>query len=247
MLTITSYYFNVVLRCSLFFCIMQKNETKILIADDEPDIREILSYNLSREGFIVTTVSSASEAIKKASNNEFDLIILDIMMPGKDGIEACRELRRMEEYKNKLIVFLTARAEEYSEVAGFDVGADDYITKPIKPRAFIGRIKALIRRGAQVSSSEAIEIGSLKVIPETHIIEMDGKQFDLPKKEFKLIELLASKPGRVFTRDQILNQIWGRELIVGDRTIDVHIRKIRKKLGEDLIKTIKGIGYKLDL
>ncbi len=226
---------------------MNNNAKHILVVDDEPDIIEILRYNFVNEGYRVSSASNGEEAIKQCENNQFDLVVLDVMMPKKDGIEACREIREIVGYEHTIIIFLTARGEEYSEIAGFDAGADDYITKPIKPRAFLTRVKSLLKRNERSSSDTSINIGDLNVNPDSYIIEKGGQKFQLPKKEFKLVELLASSPGKVFTRDQVLSRIWGRDLIVGDRTVDVHIRKIRKKLGNNLIRTIKGVGYKLEI
>ncbi len=225
---------------------MEKDTVKVLLVDDEPDILEILSHNLQNAGYMVSTASSGNEALIKIQDHKFDLIVLDVMMPSKDGIETCREIRNMSENQDVLITFLTARGEEYSEVAGFDAGADDYITKPIKPRAFLSRINALLKRKHRKDINTIIDTGLLKIYPEEYIIEKENIQYELPKKEFRLVELLASKPGKVFTRDQLLSRIWGKDLIVGDRTIDVHIRKIRSKLGDTLIKTIKGVGYKME-
>ncbi len=219
---------------------------KILIADDEEDILQFLSYNLQKEGYEVLTATNGADSIKLAKKERPDLIVLDIMMPVMDGMETCKELREMPETKDKLIVFLTARSEDYSQIAGFENGADDYITKPIKPKLFISRIKALLRR-VQSSEQSIIDLGHIKIDKEKHLVYKDDKVLELPKKEFLLLELLASKPGKVFTREFILEKVWGEDVIVGERTIDVHIRKIREKIGDDYIKTIKGLGYKLEL
>lgn len=219
---------------------------KVLIADDEEDILQFLSYNLQKEGYDVITAANGAEAIKLAKKEKPDLIVLDIMMPVMDGMETCKELREMPETKDKLIVFLTARSEDYSQIAGFENGADDYITKPIKPKLFISRLKALLRR-VQSSEQSIIDLGHIKIDKEKHLVYKDDKILELPKKEFLLLELLASKPGKVFTREFILQKVWGEDVIVGERTIDVHIRKIREKIGDDYIKTIKGLGYKLEL
>lgn len=219
---------------------------KILLADDEEDILQFLSYNLVKEGYEVITAGNGQEAINTAKKEKPDLIILDVMMPILDGIEACKEIRTIPELKNKLIVFLTARGEDYSQIAGFESGADDYITKPIKPKLLISRIKALIRRIDTNSDNTIIELGPVKIDKEKHLVFKDNQPIELPKKEFLLLELLAKKPGKVFSREYILDKIWGDDVVVGERTIDVHIRKIREKIGEDYIKTIKGMGYKFE-
>lgn len=225
------------------------NEYKILLVDDEPDILEFLSYNLKKEGYNVFTANNGKEAVTVAKKETPHLIILDVMMPDMDGIETCREIRDLPGLKDVMIAFLTARSEDYSQIAGFDVGADDYINKPIKPRVLISRIKALLRRGANSDNSKStdkVDMGGIKIDRERYLIIQDGKEINLPKKEFELLALLASKPGKVFTRDVILDKVWGGDVVVGDRTIDVHIRKLREKLGEDFIKTVKGIGYKFE-
>jgi two-component system, OmpR family, alkaline phosphatase synthesis response regulator PhoP len=221
--------------------------TRILLVDDEQDILDFLTYNLEREGYAVETASNGKEAIARARKRPPDLIVLDVMMPGMDGIETCREIRGIDSLKNVLIAFLTARNEDYSQIAGFDVGADDYITKPIKPRVLISRIKALLRR-ASVSGaqSEVVEVGDIRVEKDRHLVIKNGVEISLPKKEFKLLLLLMSKPGKVFSREYILQHVWGNEVVVGDRTIDVHVRKLREKIGDDYIKTIKGVGYKFE-
>ncbi len=220
---------------------------KILIADDEPDILEFLQYNLEREGYETILAENGREAITKAKVHHPQLILLDIMMPELDGIETCRELRNMPEFKHTLIAFLTARNEDYSQIAGFDVGADDYITKPIKPRVLISRIKALMRRFGSEVQQESVNLGSIEIDREKYLVYKDGEKLSLPKKEFELLSLLASKPGKVFSRQEIMSKIWGNDIIVGDRTIDVHIRKLREKIGDEQFKTIKGIGYKFDM
>lgn len=225
------------------------NLTKILLVDDEQDILDFLSYNLEKEGFQVATATNGKDAISKATKQKPDLIVLDVMMPGMDGIETCREIRNIESLKDVLIAFLTARNEDYSQIAGFDVGADDYITKPIKPRVLVSRIKALLRRTSTVNgttASDVIEVGGIRVEKDRHMVVKNGIEISLPKKEFKLLALLISKPGKVFSREYILQHVWGNEVVVGDRTIDVHIRKLREKIGDDYIKTIKGVGYKFD-
>jgi two-component system, OmpR family, alkaline phosphatase synthesis response regulator PhoP len=219
----------------------------ILIVDDEPDILEFLEYNLLKAGYDVALAENGNKAIEKAIEINPDLILLDIMMPDKDGIETCTTLRNMPEFKNTLIVFLTARSEDFSQLAGFEAGADDYVTKPIKPRILISRIKAILRRKFNETEDEMIELGNLKIDKEKFLVTIDDVEIDLPKKEFELLSLLASKPGKVFKREEILNKVWGNDVIVGDRTIDVHIRKLREKIGDSKIKTLKGIGYKIDL
>lgn len=224
------------------------NEYKLLLVDDEPDILEFLSYNLKKEGYNVFTANNGKEAIVVAKKENPDLIILDVMMPDMDGIETCREIRALPGLKDVMIAFLTARSEDYSQIAGFEVGADDYINKPIKPRVLMSRITALLRRGHSTSASatDKVEMGGIKIDRERYLVIQDGKEINLPKKEFELLSLLASKPGKVFTREVILDKVWGGEVVVGDRTIDVHIRKLREKLGEEFIRTVKGIGYKFE-
>lgn len=223
-------------------------QSKILLVDDEADILEFLSYNLKKEGYYVYTALNGKEAIALAKKVFPHLIILDVMMPDMDGIETCREIRALPGLKDVMVAFLTARNEDYSQIAGFDVGADDYINKPIKPRVLSSRIKALLRRGtiAEQTQTDKLELGGIKIDRERYLIIQDGKEINLPKKEFELLDLLASKPGKVFTRDIILDKVWGGDVVVGDRTIDVHIRKLREKLGDDFIKTVKGIGYKFE-
>ncbi|HCE54331.1 MAG: response regulator transcription factor [Lutibacter sp.] len=225
---------------------MKNSEIKILLVDDEPDILEIVGYNLKNEGYKIYTAKNGIEAIEKAKKHEPHLIILDIMMPEMDGIETCEKIRATKGLENVLVTFFTARSEDYSQMAGFDVGADDYITKPIKPKVLISKIKALLRRVDDVSnsSSEKVKIGDFIIDREEYVIVKNGDKMSLPRKEFELFALLASKPGKVFKRDDILNQVWGNEVVVGGRTIDVHIRKLREKLGDDHFKTIKGVGYK---
>lgn len=220
---------------------------KVLLVDDEADIIELLKYNLEREGFVVLTALNGKDAIKVAKASRPDLIVLDIMMPGMDGVEVCNQLRQMPEFKNTVITFLTARSEDYSQIAGFDAGADDYITKPVRPKVFISKVKALLKRtGQDRPEGQVLESNGIKVDLERVMVYVGDKELQLPKKEFELLVLLMSKPGKVFKRDEIYGQIWGNELFVGDRTIDVHIRKLREKIGDDRIKTIKGIGYKFD-
>jgi len=222
---------------------------KILIVDDEPDIRELIEYNLKKEGYQVFTASNGQEAVAEAKRVLPDLIILDIMMPKMDGIEACRILRGMNEFKNTFMVFLTARSEEYSEIAGFNVGADDYIAKPIKPRALTSRINAILRRNVQsdIESDNKLGIGDLVIDREAFLVYQGGERVVLAKKEFELLYLLASKPGKVFTREVILKNIWEESVFVTNRTIDVHIRKLREKLGDNYVSTVKGVGYKFEL
>ncbi len=221
-----------------------------MIVDDEPDILEILSYNLRKEGYQVETANNGEDGLKKALEVMPDLIILDIMMPQMDGVEVCRNIRSQPAFNHTLIAFLTAREEDYSQIAALDVGGDDYITKPIKPRVLMSRVKALMRRNLKTEETEAALnqtiIGDLVIDRERFRVMQSGTEVELAKKEFELLNLLASKPGKVFTRDEIFNKIWGTDVIVGNRTIDVHIRKLREKLGDDYIKTIKGIGYRYE-
>ena len=228
---------------------MESTNTKILLVDDEPDILEFLSYNLKKEGFIIYTATNGKDAIVKALDKLPQLIILDVMMPEMDGIETCRELKKIEKLSNSLIVFLTARSEDYSQLAGFDAGADDYIAKPVKPSVFISKVKALMRRYSDVSTSvgKIIELENIIIDKERYVILKESQEIILAKKEFELLALLASKPNKVFTRDEIFSRVWGNMVIVGDRTIDVHIRKIREKIGIDNIKTVKGVGYKFEM
>ena len=220
---------------------------KILLVDDEPDILEFISYNLTKEGYDVSTSNNGKEAIEIAKKINPDLIILDVMMLEMDGIETCHEIRNISQLKNTLIAFLSARGEDYSQVAGFDAGADDYITKPIKPRLLVSRVKAILRRKSSIEESTVLDENMDIVIDrEKYLVYKDGKEFTFPKKEFELLSLLTSKPGKVFTREVILENVWGGEVVVGDRTIDVHIRKLREKLGDNYIKTIKGVGYKFE-
>lgn len=221
---------------------------KILLVDDEPDILEFLSYNLKKEGHTTFTASTGRQALEVAKKNFPHLIILDVMMPDLDGIETCRELRAIDGLKDVLIAFLTARGEDYSQIAGFDAGADDYINKPIKPRVFVSRIKALLRRIHEHTEEKSglMELGDLKIDRERYMVHYKNQELQVPKKEFELLSLLASKPGKVFTRDEIMKTVWGDEVIVGDRTIDVHIRKLREKLEDRFIKTVKGVGYKFE-
>ena len=219
---------------------------KILIADDEPDILEIVQYNLQGEGYEVVTAKNGNEAIELAKRFNPDLIILDIMMPGKNGIEVCNTLRMQPAFNDTLIIFLTALSDEVTEVKGLETGADDFITKPVSPKVLISKVNALFRRFNKEESG-VLQIGDLKIDREKYIVNYQGQDIILARKEFELLALLAGKPGKVFLRNEILNQVWGTEVIVGDRTIDVHIRKIRQKLNLDCITTVKGVGYKFDL
>lgn len=220
---------------------------KVLLVDDEPDIVELLRYNLEREGYAVQTALNGKDALKAAKSGRPDLIVLDIMMPGMDGVEVCTQLRQLPEFKNTVITFLTARGEDYSQIAGFDAGADDYITKPVRPKVFVSKVKALLKRsGSDRPEGRILASNGVKVDLERVMVYVGDQELQLPKKEFELLVLLIGKPGKVFKRDEIYSQIWGNELFVGDRTIDVHIRKLREKIGDDRIKTIKGIGYKFD-
>jgi two-component system alkaline phosphatase synthesis response regulator PhoP len=220
---------------------------KILIADDEPDILEILKFNLEKEGYLVSTAKNGVEAIEKAKIIHPDLIILDIMMPLKNGIETCQQLRIMPEFKNTLIIFLTAISDDTTEVKGLETGADDFIRKPVKPAVLVSKVNSLFRRLVKEDESDDISIGDLTINREKYSVVLKGDEITLARKEFELLSLLASKPGKVFLRNEILSQIWGTEVIVGDRTIDVHIRKIRQKLNLDCITTVKGVGYKFEL
>ena len=222
---------------------------KILIVDDEPDILEFLRYNLAKEGYNVLMASNGEEAVKVAEAEIPQLIVLDIMMPKLDGVEVCRQLRGKPEFNSTVIAFLTAREEDYSQIAALDIGGDDYITKPIKPRVFISRIKALLRRSNKNENSDEntlINVGDLTIDKEKVSVLHGDRSIELAKKEFELLHLLVSKPGKVFSREEIFNKVWGTDVIVGNRTIDVHIRKLREKIGDHYIKTIKGIGYKFE-
>jgi two-component system alkaline phosphatase synthesis response regulator PhoP len=227
---------------------MKKKDIKILLVDDELDILEIVGYNLSQEGYQVITAVNGKEAVAKAKKELPNLIIMDVMMPEMDGMEACELIRKMPELSNVIITFLTARSEDYSQVAGFDAGADDYIAKPIKPKLLVSKVKALLRRLKETEpNSETLNVGGIEINREEYKIIKDEIEIVLPRKEFELFYLLASKPGKVFKREEILDKVWGNEVIVGGRTIDVHIRKLREKIGEDLFKTIKGVGYKFEV
>lgn len=227
---------------------MKKKEIKILLVDDEADILEIVGYNLAQEGYQIITASNGKEAVAKAKKELPHLIIMDVMMPEMDGMEACEIIRKMPEMNQVIITFLTARSEDYSQVAGFDAGADDYITKPIKPKLLVSKVKALLRRLKEdEKNSETLNVGGIEINREEYKIIKDEVEIVLPRKEFELFYLLASKPGKVFKREEILDKVWGNEVIVGGRTIDVHIRKLREKIGDELFKTIKGVGYKFEV
>ena len=222
---------------------------RVLLVDDEPDILEFLGYNLRKEGYEVRTSLNGKDGLAKALDFKPHLAILDVMMPEMDGIETCREIRMVPELSSMLVIFLTARGEDYSQIAGFEAGADDYVTKPIKPRVLISRIKALLRRyrtDEALEGMSVIELDGLLIDREKYMVTREGKEYQLPRKEFELLSLLVSKPNKVFTREEILSLIWGDDVIVGDRTIDVHVRKIREKLGTQNIRTIKGVGYKYE-
>jgi two-component system alkaline phosphatase synthesis response regulator PhoP len=226
---------------------MEANLKKVLIADDEPDILEIISYNLIKEGYQILTAKNGTEALEKTASFKPDLVILDIMMPKMNGVEVCRILRSKPEYNNTLIIFLTALSDETSQIKGLETGADDYVNKPISPKVLTSRVNAILRRIHKQEEGKTLRLGNMIIDPEKFMVIIDGKDVVLAKKEFELLYLLASKPGRVFLRNEILSQVWGAEVIVGDRTIDVHIRKIRQKLGIDCITTVKGVGYKFEL
>lgn len=219
---------------------------KILIADDEPDIVEIIQFNLQQEGYEVITAKNGDEAIDAAKKTDPDLIILDIMMPGKNGMEVCNILRMMPNFRETLIIFLSAMSDETTEIKGLETGADDYLTKPISPKVLLSKVNALFRR-LHKETSTIIKLGDMEIDREKYLVKLKGTEIILARKEFELLALLASRPGKVFLRNEILNQIWGTEVIVGDRTIDVHIRKIRQKLDLDCITTVKGVGYKFEL
>jgi two-component system alkaline phosphatase synthesis response regulator PhoP len=225
---------------------MNKPEIKILCVDDEPDILEILKYNLSNEGYQISTAKDGKIAVKKAKETHPNLIIMDIMMPNMDGIEACEILRSDETFNDTLIMFLTARGEDYSYVAAYEAGADDYVTKPVKPKILLSKVKGLLRRSKKYSEKEVdeIEFGDLRINREKYKVYTSDKSISLPRKEFELLNLLASKPDKVFKREKIMEKVWGEQVVVGDRTIDVHIRKLRKKIGDKYFKTVKGVGYK---
>jgi len=228
---------------------MKKKDIRILLVDDEADILEIVSYNLASEGYQVFTAKNGVEGVTKAKKKLPHLIILDVMMPEMDGIEACEIMRSTSGLENTIITFLTARGEDYSQVAGFDAGADDYITKPIKPKVLVSKVKALLRRLKEDADpqEDIIKVGNIVINREEYKIVNNGKEIILPRKEFELLALLTSKPSKVFKREVILDKVWGNEVVVGGRTIDVHIRKLREKIGENHFKTVKGVGYKFVL
>ena len=225
---------------------MKKSDIKILCVDDEPDILEILKYNLSNEGYDISVANDGLSGIKKAKEINPNLIIMDVMMPNMDGIQACENLRADEKFNDTIIMFLTARGEDYSHVAAYEAGADDYVTKPVKPKVLVSKVKGLLRRFKKVNDNDIniIEHNDIKIDKEKYKVYISGKTLILPRKEFELLYLLASKPDKVFKRDKIMENVWGGEVIVGDRTIDVHIRKLREKVGDKYIKTLKGVGYK---
>ena len=225
---------------------MKKSDIKILCVDDEPDILEILKYNLSNEGYDISIANDGLSGIKKAKEINPNLIIMDVMMPNMDGIQACENLRADEKFNDTIIMFLTARGEDYSHVAAYEAGADDYVTKPVKPKVLVSKVKGLLRRFKKVNDNDVniIEHNDIKIDNEKYKVYISGKTLILPRKEFELLYLLASKPDKVFKRDKIMENVWGGEVIVGDRTIDVHIRKLREKVGDKYIKTLKGVGYK---
>ena len=221
----------------------QKKSIHILLVDDDLDILEFLKYNLEKEGYTITTATNGQMALDVFQKNKPVLVIMDVMMPVMDGIEACYAIRKMTSFPQPIIAFLTSRAEDYSQVAGFEAGADDYISKPIRPRLLISKVESLLRRIKPQAMNTIIEVGQIKIDREKYLVETKDGVIQLPKKEFELLELLISKPQKVFTREEILGKVWGTETIVGERTIDVHIRKLREKLGDDYIRTIKGVGY----
>ena len=224
---------------------MKKTSTKILIVDDDPDIIEILTYNLSNEGYNVKSAVNGIEALKKAKKFIPDIILLDVMMPEMDGIEACSNLREIESLSKSMIIFLSARGEDFTQIAAFDAGADDYINKPVKPKILLKKISSISRRIlSENNNTSNIIVGSLVIDRESYTVTLEKDEIALPRKEFELLYLLASKPGKVLTRDEIMFKVWGTQVVVGDRTIDVHVRKLREKIGEKYIKTIKGVGYK---
>lgn len=224
---------------------MNKEEIKILLVDDEPDILEIISFNLEKVGYQVTTASNGLEALKQAKKTLPHLIILDVMMPELDGIETCERLRQDEQFQETIIMFLTARGEDYSYVAAFDAGADDYVTKPIKPKVLLSKVKGLLRRlKKKETAKELLKFDNLLIDQEEYKVTLNERELSMPRKEFELLYLLASKPGKVFKREKIMEKIWGSDVVVGDRTIDVHIRKLREKIGDRYFKTVKGVGYK---
>ena len=228
---------------------MKKKDIKLLLVDDEPDILEIVSYNLQNEGYQIFTAANGIEAIEMAQKNNPHLILLDVMMPEMDGIEACEKIREIKGLEDVIIAFFTARGEDYSQVAGFDAGADDYITKPVKPKVLISKVKSLLRRlkQGQAEIENIVTIGNIIINRDEYFVQRDKEKISLPRKEFELLSLLASKPGKVFKRENILENVWGHDVVVGGRTIDVHIRKLREKIGDKYFKTVKGVGYKFNV
>ena len=228
---------------------MKKKDIKILLVDDEPDILEIVSYNLQNEGYQIFTASNGIDAIEKAKKMTPHLILLDVMMPEMDGIEACEKIRGLKGFEEVIIAFFTARGEDYSQVAGFDAGADDYITKPVKPKVLVSKVKSLLRRLREDAAEieNIITVGDIIINRDEYFIQKNKEKISLPRKEFELLSLLASKPGKVFKRETILETVWGNDVVVGGRTIDVHIRKLREKIGDTYFKTVKGVGYKLNV
>jgi two-component system alkaline phosphatase synthesis response regulator PhoP len=228
---------------------MSNQKHKILLVDDEPDVLEFLGYNLRKEGYQVESCLNSAEAVKKAEEFNPHLIILDVMMPGMDGIETCSEIRKIPQLQDSIVIFLTARGEDYSQIAGFEAGADDYLTKPIKPKVLLSRVKALLRRykeSAPRPTDSQVVFKEFTIDRERYVVLKDNEEIIFPKKEFELLLLLTSKPNKVFSRDEIFARVWGSDVIVGDRTIDVHIRKIREKLDLKNIRTVKGVGYKFE-
>jgi len=227
---------------------MEPQPFRILLVDDEPDVVEFLSYNLKKEGYTIFTAGNGREAINSAKLNQPHLVILDVMMPEMDGIEACREIRQIPSLSATIIVFLTARGEDYSQIAGFDAGADDYVTKPVKPRVLTSRVKALLRRYRPDGEPDGstVQMANLTIDRERYLVIKNGQEIFLPRKEFELLVLLTSRPNKVFTREEIFSKVWGDNVFVGDRTIDVHVRKIREKIGIENIRTVKGVGYKYE-
>ncbi|MEI7726068.1 MAG: response regulator transcription factor [Bacteroidota bacterium] len=226
---------------------MENNEITILLADDEPDILEFLGYNLEKEGYRVITAKNGQKALKLAREHKPQLVVLDVMMPVMDGMEACAEIRKIPELSETMITFLTARGEDYSQIAGFTAGADDYITKPIKPKLFVSRIQALLRRiKEKPDNTSIIALKGFTIDKDRYVVVKDGMEITLARKEFELLQFLVSRQGNVVTRDEIFIGVWGEDVVVGDRTIDVHIRRIREKLGIESIRTIKGVGYKFE-
>ena len=243
-----NFFFNLHLNWLIHYIevIMKKSDIKILCVDDEPDILEILKYNLSNEGYNVSTAADGKSAIEIAYNISPNLIIMDVMMPNMDGIEACDKLRSDEKFNDTIIMFLTARGEDYSHVAAYDAGADDYVTKPVKPKVLVSKVKGLLRRLKKVIANDINEIvfDDIKIDREKYKVYISNNVLNLPRKEFELLYLLASKPDKVYKREKIMESVWGSEVVVGDRTIDVHIRKLREKVGDKYFKTVKGVGYK---